>query len=171
MSVTECPGSVSELLPTRSPSTDRFIGQSSWIDAVQWRFCDGVARCREKDQGDGFFLPVWVRAPPPLVALPAPSLHGSRGSWCRMSADASTHGPRGADRAETGVRLCFFHNALSSFPGLAVQLLELESQFTRSLTQARVRWDVAEWQDTKGKHGTNEPQNRDREICICTDEN
>lgn len=131
----------------------------------------GVARCRKKDLGNGFFLQVWVHAPLPLVALPAPSLHGSRGSWCRMSADASTHGPRDADRAETGVHLCFFHNALSSFPGLAVQLLELESQFTGSLTQARVRWDVAEWQDTKGKHGTNEPQNRDREICICTDEN
>lgn len=42
----------------------------------------------------------------------------------------------------------------SSFPGLAVELLELESQFTGPLTQARRRQDVAEGQDTKGKYGT-----------------
>lgn len=74
--------------------------------------------------------------------------HGSRGSWCTMSDVVIIHRPRSAGKGEWwGSTFASSTIPFSSFPGLAVELPELQSQFTGSLTQ-RPGWDKM-WQSDK----------------------
>lgn len=119
---------------------------------------------------NGFFLEVWVRAPPPLLVLWPFLCHGSRGSWCRAS-DIIIHRSRGAGQgAWRGSTFASSTIPFSCFPGLAVELLE--SQFTGSLTQ-RPGWDRMWPSDkTQREHIWYQlASEQDREIHICTVEN
>lgn len=82
--------------------------------------------------------------------------HGSRGSWCAMPGAVVIHRPPSAGKGERWEST--FASSIkpsSSFPGLAAELLELESQFTGSLTQRPGRDNV--WQSDKTQRGNMVP--------------
>lgn len=80
--------------------------------------------------------------------------HGSRGSWCATAPESFT-GPGVPGKAGDGVYLCFFHKTFLKLSWLCSRTSRTRESVHWVLdSEARMRQQVAEWQDTKGKYGT-----------------